>query len=112
MTDEIEAIRARHEETHRKYTAQGITLDGAAAPRAHVDRATLLRLLDAAREELREVREAAKLFPYLADGWVKEPTDDEDLWIARDKDSGAFASEITFGMIRRLAAALAKDATT
>jgi hypothetical protein len=29
------------------------------ARRAHTDRATLLRLLDAAREELREVREAA-----------------------------------------------------
>ena len=55
MTDELEAIRARHKTADARFVVQGITLDGAAVPRAHTDRATLLRLLDAAREELREV---------------------------------------------------------
>ena len=52
MTDELEAIRARHEVTEHDWWP-------AAAGVAHADRATLLRLLDAAREELREVKEAA-----------------------------------------------------
>jgi hypothetical protein len=44
MTDELEAIRARHEVTEHDWWP-------AAAGVAHADRATLLRLLDAAREE-------------------------------------------------------------
>jgi hypothetical protein len=63
----IEEIRARHEETHRKYTAQGITLDGAAVPRAHVDRATLLRLLDAAREDVKRLEAALQAIADNAD---------------------------------------------
>jgi hypothetical protein len=53
MSDELKAIRARHE-------ACGHTIEwpGFDSFEAHNDRATLLRLLDAAREELREVREA------------------------------------------------------
>jgi hypothetical protein len=54
MTDELEAIRARH-----WVAGQYVTLALDAGQQAHADRATLLRLLDAAREELREVREAA-----------------------------------------------------
>jgi predicted DNA-binding protein (UPF0251 family) len=108
--DELEAIRARHEETHAKYTAQGITLDGAAVPRAHVDRATLLRLLDAAREELRQVREAARPFlrdrAEIADGIP----DDTSFSMVEFRDLGV--AEFTVGDLRRLAAALAKDATT
>ena len=52
MTDEIEAIRARHEATAaaRQYRERHEILD--IAIDAHTDRATLLRLLDAAREEL------------------------------------------------------------
>jgi uncharacterized protein YfaS (alpha-2-macroglobulin family) len=47
MTDELEAIRARYE------------ADPYDRSQAVADRATLLRLLDAAREELREVKETA-----------------------------------------------------
>jgi hypothetical protein len=59
MTDELEAIHKRHEadDKVRQYTG---FLDAPTALRAsrqaHTDRATLLRLLDAAREELREVK--------------------------------------------------------
>jgi len=58
--NELSAIRARHEATNApngNITAiqWRLTYGGD----AHADRATLLRLLDAAREELREVREAA-----------------------------------------------------
>jgi alcohol dehydrogenase class IV len=57
--DELEAIRARHGAANApngNITAiqWRLTYGGD----AHADRATLLRLLDAAREELREVREA------------------------------------------------------
>ena len=45
MTDEIEAIRARHEADCQIYRDRR-------HDHAHADRATLLRLLDAAREEL------------------------------------------------------------
>jgi hypothetical protein len=56
---ELEAIRARHEaaESDGRYDLSWHEDYGQAA---HRDRATLLRLLDAAREELREVREAAQ----------------------------------------------------
>jgi hypothetical protein len=49
MTDELEAIRARH-----WVAGQYVTLALDAGQQAHTDRATLLRLLDAAREELRQ----------------------------------------------------------
>ena len=56
MTDELEAIRARHEEAEQDNNSNWAADHGA---RAHFDRETLLRLLDAAREDLREVKEAA-----------------------------------------------------
>jgi hypothetical protein len=56
VTDEIEAIRARHEEAEQDNNSDWAADHGA---RAHFDRETLLRLLDAARAELRDVREAA-----------------------------------------------------
>jgi hypothetical protein len=49
MSDELEAIRARHEDRGRT-EKDGSLFD------AHCDRGTLLRLLDAAREELAEER--------------------------------------------------------
>jgi len=62
---------------------------------------TLLRLLDAARADLAEVREAAKWFV-------------RDLPEARPelKDFQFMIGRIEVGKIRRLAAALAKDAPT
>ena len=53
MTDELEAIRARHEEAEQDNNSNWAADHGA---RAHFDRETLLRLLDAAREELAEER--------------------------------------------------------
>jgi hypothetical protein len=91
--NELEAIRARHKTADARFVVQGITLDGAAVPRAHADRATLLRLLDAAREELREVREAGK--PFLK--YAIEPT-------ITELETGA--TSLTRADLRRLAAAL------
>jgi hypothetical protein len=69
MTDELEAIRARHEaakqalDDDRYYSSPNgyppPSFSHDSGKRAHADRATLLRFLDAAREELAEVREAA-----------------------------------------------------
>jgi hypothetical protein len=83
MTDELEAIRARHweDEFNPVQTAT-------AAIKSHTDRATLLRLLDAAREELDKeqvshlktrakltgIREASKLIAgpvAWLDSWAK-----------------------------------------
>ena len=55
MTDELEAIRERHQEAEHDNNSNWATDHGA---QAHFDRETLLRLLDAAREELAEVKEA------------------------------------------------------
>jgi len=52
VTDELEAIRATFGEMTEVY-------NDPIWPNGHATIATLLRLLDAAREELREVREAA-----------------------------------------------------
>jgi hypothetical protein len=60
--NELEAIRARHEVTEHDWWP-------AAAGVAHTDRATLLRLLDTAREELREVREAGRELLASIDGY-------------------------------------------
>ena len=56
-TDKLEAIRARHEadcgfESDSMDSAEWRAALTMLATRAHADRATLLRLLDAAREEL------------------------------------------------------------
>ena len=53
-TEEVEAIRARHEAADKD---SGHEWAGLHADHAHTDRATLLRLLDAARAELAEVAE-------------------------------------------------------
>ena len=58
--EELEAIRARHEAWDRASECNDAT------KQCHTDRATLLRLLDAARAELAEVREAAGPFVKLA----------------------------------------------
>jgi hypothetical protein len=55
VTDELEAIRERHQEAEHDNNSNWATDHGA---QAHFDRETLLRLLDAAREELAEVKEA------------------------------------------------------
>ena len=54
MTDELEAIRARHEDTSGGWMHGHCDIED--GEQAHTDRATLLRLLDAAREELAEER--------------------------------------------------------
>jgi len=55
--EEVEAIRQSHEAAAHAWLHGYFDSDYGLT--AHADRATLLRLLDAAREELREVREAA-----------------------------------------------------
>jgi hypothetical protein len=57
--EELEAIRARHEVEEDGW---GGSFWPAVAGVAHQDRATLLRLLDAARAELAEVANAAEVF--------------------------------------------------
>ena len=102
MTDEIKTIRARYE------------ADPYDRSQAVADRATLLRLLDAARAELAEerakIREAAGPFvrdrAEIADGIP----DDTSFSMVEFHDLGV--AEFTVGDLRRLAAALAKDATT
>jgi hypothetical protein len=78
-SEEIDAIRARHEadsgfESDGMDSAEWRAALTMLATRAHADRATLLRLLDAAREELREVREAAFDAGFMAsgEGWNGE----------------------------------------
>jgi hypothetical protein len=58
--DELEAIRARHENMQG---VRGAIWSSEMGHIAHADRATLLRLLDAAREELREVEILKRLAP-------------------------------------------------
>ncbi len=89
--DELEQIRARHEACC--YTVTKTEWQERAAFDAHTDRATLLRLLDAARAELANVREAAKVFVELAEGI--HPDTDNDAWL-----------DVSAGSLRRLAAAL------
>jgi len=57
VTDEIEAIRERHQETEHDNNYDLAADHGA---QAHFDRETLLRLLDAAREELAEATNYAR----------------------------------------------------
>ena len=58
MTDELEAIRARHEAAESDgrfpWLPDDLSWQEDYGQAAHRDRATLLRLLDAAREELAE----------------------------------------------------------
>jgi hypothetical protein len=61
VTDELEAIRARHE-ADEQAAEEGDGVPPLRLIAAHIDRGDLLRLLDAAREELREVKEAAQDF--------------------------------------------------
>ena len=63
--NELEQIRARHEadcgfESDGMDNAEWRAALTMLATRAHTDRATLLRLLDAAREELREVKVSSR----------------------------------------------------
>jgi hypothetical protein len=94
VTDELEAIRARHEACG--HIEQWPDYDSFTA---HTDRATLLRLLDAAREELREVKEAAG--PWLV--WA-------DIDDGRP-DHMPVESIVHAGAYRRLAAALKEPPT-
>ena len=75
---------------------------------AHTDRATLLRLLDAAREELREVKEAAGRLKDLDYGWHLRPGDDELIRLSRLEYASPFVTNVSYGDLRRLAAALKK----
>jgi hypothetical protein len=111
--DEVEAIRRRHEAANApngNITAiqWRLTYGGD----AHTDRATLLRLLDAARAELAELREAAwpallamKLLQNNSEACVLHhhgmPEVPKTGWLADTRCD-----------LDHLAAALAKDATT
>ena len=95
MSDEIEAIRARHKTADARFVVQGITLDGAAIPRAHADRATLLRLLDAALAEVDRLEDALDEIAAHYNGGITGP--------------GRLQADSMRDIAR---AALAKDATT
>jgi hypothetical protein len=110
--NELEAIRARHEACN--FTVTKTEWQERAAFDAHTDRATLLRLLDAAqsdlltmaeqlasaREELREVREAAR--PFVFRCLDQGDWSDEDRWPDRELVQASYL----IGDHRRLAAAL------
>jgi len=96
--DEVEAIRARHDEA-----CNPVAYSFDAHIQAHTDRATLLRLLDAARAELAGVREAARPFVDVANNFQDTLPD------ARINTQEWAIPKV--GDFRRLAAALAKDAT-
>jgi predicted DNA-binding protein (UPF0251 family) len=115
--DELEAIRARHEALE----ALGHLAHHDWASEAHTDRATLLRLLDAAREELDKEqvshlktrvmltrsREAAEPFVETLEADIGSEEEDEDLFrpVARHTNC---APLLTVGHFRRLAAALTR----
>jgi hypothetical protein len=111
--DELEAIRARH-----WVAGQYVTLALDAGQQAHADRATLLRLLDAAREELREVREAAGPVVIYADVFDRHvldlsgkthdstPVATVTKWGGENQDVQIPVAHLYIGDLRRLAAAL------
>ena len=92
MTDELEAIRARHE---GGYSGPGFTID------AHADRAMLLAHVDRLVAELAEIREALTFYAKKANY--------NDRPLANDMWATAAA---VFDAGKRARAALAKDATT
>jgi hypothetical protein len=109
--EEVEAIRARHE-ADDDLSGDWQKSNYELIRELRADRATLLRLLDAAHAELAEVREAAGPFSNLwQDISFGNPyaTIDQMVWREGEADHGPY--EITYGDLRRLAAALAKDAT-
>jgi hypothetical protein len=97
--EEVEAIRARHEYAEQKsgdlYTPEYCEWTFS---QTHRDRATLLRLLDAAREELRAVKEAAGPFVEAAS---HHSADTSDSYCIENMYPG-----LTLGELRRLASAL------
>jgi hypothetical protein len=96
MEDKIEAIRARHEACG--HTIEWPDFDSF---EAHNDRATLLRLLDAARRSVDRLEVALTVMSEAADQFDDWDDDDKKLFVAlRLRD------------LRRARAALAKDATT
>jgi len=96
--NELEQIGLRHANVNWPHA-----LSPAEARNAHTDRATLLRLLDAARAELAGVREAAGVIT--GRKWV-------ELLYPELPDYKSVSIDITLGDLRRLAAVLAKDAPT
>jgi hypothetical protein len=93
--DELEAIRARH-----WVAGQYVTLALDAGQQAHADRATLLRLLDAARESVDRLEVALTVMSEAADQFDDWDDDDKKLFVAlRLRD------------LRRARTVLAKDAT-
>jgi DNA-binding MarR family transcriptional regulator len=104
VTDELEAIRERHQEAEHDNNSNWAADHGA---QAHFDRETLLRLLDAAREELREVKKATVPFVETLEADIGSEEEDEDLFrpVARHTNC---APLLTVGHFRRLAAALTR----
>jgi hypothetical protein len=109
--EEVEAIRARHEAAKQalddeRYYSGNVpavfpTNEG---KRAHADRATLLRLLDAARAELAKVKKAAGPFVETLKHDISEDETMNDYFRPIEKYN--HAPRLTVGDFRRLAAAL------
>jgi hypothetical protein len=107
----VEAIRARHEAAKQalddeRYYSGNVpavfpTNEG---KRAHADRATLLRLLDAARAELAKVKKAAGPFVETLKHDISEDETMNDYFRPIEKYN--HAPRLTVGDFRRLAAAL------
>jgi len=95
VTDELKAIRARHEAMRGFVTAVPSVND------ALLDRGALLRLLDAAREDVERLEAALKVLADAAEQFGDWDDDDKKLFVAlRLKD------------LRRARASLSKDAAT
>jgi hypothetical protein len=120
--DELESIRDRHETIQHAIAVYGLIWDDVVAELIHNDRATLLSLVDRLSAELAEIREAAGPFAEEARKWANcIDGNGQDILIAHPCDvsvdsngelDGIDQAAFTLGDLRRLAAALAKDATT
>jgi hypothetical protein len=96
--DELEAIRARHEDTSGGWMQGHCDIED--GEQAHTDRATLLRLLDAARKSVDRLEVALTVMSEAADQFDDWDDDDKKLFVAlRLKD------------LRRARAALKAPAT-
>ena len=80
--EELEAIRARHDNMQRtKDFSVGFFTDDAFED-AHADRATLLRLLDAARKSVDRLEVALTVMSEAADQFGDWDDDDKKLFVA------------------------------
>ena len=115
--EEVEAIRRRHE-ADEQAAEEGDGVPPLRLIAAYIDRTTLLRLLDAARAELAEVREAAEVRAWRTSTRAKLP---ELYWGCEPHGPNKNEHALALWEMLRTAlnpvafpprAALAKDATT